>query len=215
VLCGLKQGDDLISTDGVAYGIERLRHEFPLQARIEAADPASRTAYAMVLQTWLENGAAPRPYIIPLFSLNKLLELDALVTTESGLGCYPFSAEKTGISVEYGTHRVNAMCAVDALAIPFLAQVPAIITATCGSCAAPLTIHLDAGGQGTRCEPDGVKVVYRKLAQQHVACSNDLCPGIVFVCADCATDMNEDCLSVADAAAVGQLFFGFQKKLIR
>ena len=124
VLCGLKQGDDLISTDGVAYGIERLRHEFPLQARIEAVDPASRTAYAMVLQAWLENGAAPKPHIIPLFSLNKLLELDALVTTESGLGCYPFSAEKTGISVEYGTHRVNAMCAIDALAIPFLAQRP-------------------------------------------------------------------------------------------
>jgi len=209
VLCGIaKRAKYLLSNTSITQGIERLRREFPLQARIEAADIATRAAYRIVLQAWLENGTAPQPHIIPPHSLNTLVERDALVVTESGLGCYPFSAVETGISVEYGSHRVNAMCAIDALTIPFLANTAAAIIATCSICDLPVTVHADASGQITRNVPAGVQVAYRKLSQEHVACCNDLCPGIVFVCAECA---DEDSMSIANAAAVGRLFFGFQK----
>lgn len=201
-------GKYLLSNTSITQGLERLRREFPLQARIEAAEIAARAAYRIVLQAWLENGAAPQPHIIPPHNLNTLVELDALVVTESGLGCYPFSAVETGISVEYGLHRVNTMCAIDALAIPLLANTAATITATCRVCDLPVTVHAAASGLITWNVPAGVQVAYRKLAQQHVACCNDLCPGIVFVCAECA---DEDSMSVANAAAVGRLFFGFQK----
>ncbi|WP_124703355.1 hypothetical protein [Sulfuriferula multivorans] len=99
----------MLSNTSITQELGRLRREFPLQARIEAAQIAARAAYRIVLQAWLDNGAAPQPHIIPLHCLNQLVELDALVVTESGLGCYPFSAVETGISVEYGSHRVNAI----------------------------------------------------------------------------------------------------------
>ncbi len=213
VLCGIaKRAKYLLSNTSITQGIERLRREFPLQARIEAAEIAARAAYRIVLQAWLENGAAPQPHIIPLHCLNQLVELDALAVTESGLGCYPFSAVETGISVEYGSHRVNAMCAIDALAIPFLANTAATIIAACSICDLPVTVHADASGQITRNVPAGVQVAYRKLSQEHVACCNDLCPGIVFVCAECAAAAGESGMSVADAAAVGRQFFGFQHR---
>lgn len=201
----------MVANNSVTRNLQRLRHEFPLQARIEAADSAARVAYGIVLQAWLENGAAPPPNIIPKRNLDSLLAMDALVISESGLGCYPFSAVKTGITVEYGTHRADAMCAIDALAIPFLAHAAATITSKCSACELCLTVHINASGQVTQTAPAGMRVAYRKLAQQHVACCSDLCPGIVFVCADCAADAGEDCMSVADAAVVGSLFFGFQQ----
>ena len=215
MLCGItKRAKYLLSNTNITQGLERLRREFPLQARIEAADIAARTAYRIVLQAWLENGTAPAPHIIPLHCLNKLVELDALVVTESGLGCYPFSAVETGITVEYGSHRVNAMCAIDALAIPFIANTAATIIATCSVCDLPVTVHADASGQITRNVPSGMQVAYRKLAQEHVACCNDLCPGIVFVCAECAGAAGERGMNVADAAAVGRQFFGFQHRRV-
>lgn len=203
----------MVANNSISRNIERLRHEFPLQARIEAADIAARAAYMIVLQAWLKNGTAPQPDIIPQRNLDTLLAMDALAISESGLGCYPFSAVETGITVEYGTHRVNAMCAIDALAIPFLAHAGATITSKCSACELCLTVHINAAGQVTQTVPAGTRVAYRKLAQQHVTCCSDLCPGIVFVCADCAADTGEDCMSVADAAAVGSLFFGFQQRL--
>jgi len=200
------------STKHINHGVAHLRREFPLQARIEATDPATRSAYAMVLQAWLHNGTAPKPHVIPLHSLNKLVELDALVESESGLGCYPFSAIETGIRVDYGVHQVHAMCAIDALAIPFLVNTAATIIATCSVCDLPVRVQTDAVGQITQVVPANVQVAYRKLAQEHVLCCNDLCPGIVFVCSACIAGDAEDSLSIDDAAEVGRQFFGFQCK---
>ncbi|MHB1333618.1 MAG: organomercurial lyase [Sulfuriferula sp.] len=200
------------STNHIIHSVARLRREFPLQARIEATDTVTRAAYAMVLQAWLQNGAAPRPHVIPRHSLDKLVGLDALVESESGLGCYPFSAVETGITVDYGVHRVHAMCAIDALAIPFLANTAATIIATCSVCDLPVRVQTDAVGQITQAVPAGVHVAYRKLAQEHVVCCTDLCPGIVFVCPACIGGDAEDSLSIDDAAEVGRQFFGFQRK---
>jgi len=49
------------STNRIIHSVERLRREFPLQVRIEAADPVTRAAYATVLQEWLTNGTEHKP----------------------------------------------------------------------------------------------------------------------------------------------------------
>ena len=82
-----------IITDNLA----RLRWEFPLEARIKAADADTHDAYATVLTEWLKNGIAPQPDIMTMYSLKKLVSPDAVVITKPGLGCYPFSAADTGI----------------------------------------------------------------------------------------------------------------------
>lgn len=202
----------MISRNNIFNNVKRLRREFPLQARIEAADAATCEAYATVFTAWLQNGVAPQPDVIPAVELEKLLAIDAVVMTDSGLGCYPFSASKTGIRVEYGSHAVYAMCAIDALAIPFLAGSAALIQTRCSSCDEPLAIRTDDTGQIREATLAGTQVAYRQLSAQHTACCNDLCPGITFVCASCAATApgQSDMMSLEEAAVVGRAFFHFQ-----
>jgi hypothetical protein len=205
----------VIATTQALENLHRLRMEFPLQARIEAANMVIRDAYAVVLLAWLRDGIAPQSDIIRLSLIDQLTALDAVVVTEAGLGCYPFSAVKTEIEVELGGHCVSAMCAIDALAIPFLARLPVIIRSTCRSCHTPLTIAMDASGAVTSVDPVGTCVEYRQLANEHVSCCSDLCPGIGFLCASCVemACSPEDIMSVEDAVVVGRDFFAFQTEL--
>jgi hypothetical protein len=198
------------SHNTIVSNIERLRRAFPLQARIESADAATCDAYAIVLTAWLQDGVAPQPDIIPKRSLESLASMDAVIITESGLGCYPFSADDTGITVAYGVHRVHAMCAIDALAIPFLVRSAATIRSRCRECGMLLTMGTDNVGIVTGADPAGIQVEYRKLAEQHSECCNDLCPGIAFLCASCAAGDGENRMTLEEAAAVGRLFFYFQ-----
>jgi hypothetical protein len=61
-----------------------------------------------VLLAWLQGGIAPQFDIIPQSLINQLAALDAVVVTDSGLGCYPFSAIKTEIEVEFGGQGATA-----------------------------------------------------------------------------------------------------------
>lgn len=200
--------------DPIGANLERLRSEFPLQARVESADAATREAYGTILKAWLQ-GMAPSADAIPQPSLRQLAALDAVVPTATGLACYPFTTANTGIGVEFGGHRVNAMCAIDALAIPFLARTPATIHARCAGCGATLRVRSDVSGLVEDSSPADVRVDYRQLAERHVACSQDLCPGIVFSCGPCVARGGSGVMTLDEAAAVGREFFRFQSALIR
>jgi hypothetical protein len=206
----------MIATSHALKNLHRLRIEFPLQARIETADRAIRDAYAVVLLAWLRGGIAPQIDIIPQSQVDQLVALDAVVVTDAGLGCYPFSAIKTEIEVEFGGHCVSAMCAIDALAIPFLARLPVIIRSRCHSCQTPLAIAMDTSGTITSVSPVGTCVEYRQLAKEHVNCCSDLCPGIGFLCTSCAETVcgSEDIMPLEDAVVVGRDFFDFQSRLL-
>ena len=104
----------------VLSALQRLRDKFPLQQRIESALPETRATYARVLRHWADHGKSPAfgTNSVPEPLLKELVAMDALVIDEYGIGCYPFSARGTGISVHYSDKIVHAMCAVDALAIP-------------------------------------------------------------------------------------------------
>ncbi|TCV82881.1 organomercurial lyase [Sulfurirhabdus autotrophica] len=205
----------MTSKNNIFKNVKRLRREFPLQERIEAADTATCEAYATVLLAWLQNGSAPQQDIIPAVELEKLLAIDAVVLTDAGLGCYPFSASKTGISVKYDAHTVYAMCAIDALAIPFLAASPATIHTHCSNCEEPIVVRTDETGQVKEEIPAGAQVEYRQISVQHSACCNDLCPGITFVCPTCVANahLKNDLMSLEEAAVVGRAFFHFQSCL--
>lgn len=205
----------MTSKNNIFKNVKRLRREFPLQERIETADTATCEAYATVLLAWLQNGSAPQQDIIPAVELGKLLAIDAIVLNGSSLGCYPFSASKTGIRVEYDARTVYAMCAIDAFAIPFLAGSSANIHTHCSSCEEPIMVRTDEAGQVKDASPAGTQVEYRQISVQHSACCNDLCPGITFVCPSCASNVHlkNDLMSLEDAAVIGRAFFHFQSCL--
>ena len=202
--------------NNIINDVKRLRREFPLQARVEAIDVATCDAYTSVLSAWIQDGVAPQPDIIPKMKFEKLLALDTIVMTNSGLGCYPFSAEKTGINVEFREHHVYAMSAIDAFAISFLTESEIIIQSRCSKCALPLTIKTDELGQIKEALPAGTQVEYRQVSTEHTACCNDLFPGITFICATCAAIAirQSDLISLEEASVVGRVFYYFQSCLI-
>lgn len=59
---------------------------------------------------------------------------------------YPFSNKPTSHRVEIGDRTVYALCAIDALGIPFMLDAPALIRSECFWCHAPVEVHVEDGG---------------------------------------------------------------------
>jgi Alkylmercury lyase len=202
----------------VLSALQRLRDKFPLQQRIEGAFPETRAAYARVLRHWADHGKSPAfgTNSVPEPLLKELVALDALVIDEYGIGCYPFSARGTGISVRYSDKTVHAMCAVDALAIPRLTQHASRITARCALCGYPLECAIEANGSLVRGDEESIRVIV--IRQPSVigtgACCDSLCPGVKFLCGHCAVPEGRVSLTLPQAAVLGNAFFGFQERLL-
>lgn len=199
----------------VLRAIEKLRAAFPLQTAVEAADPTLRTAYVNALSHWIRCGSPPPRDFLSEAATQALCALDALTVDEYGIGCYPFSAHDTGVYAHFAGHWVSAMCAIDALAISRLAQHDSRVTARCAVCRCHLTCAVAANGSVEGGNPDGVRVAWRSRSAAEGACYRILCPGIRFVCRHCAEHPGALGLSLPEAAAVGNSFFAFQRRLLR
>lgn len=197
--------------------LQTLRGEFPLQARIEDAPPAQREAYARILDRWIREAAPPGTGIAPLAQLEALSAMDAIVNDGQGIGCYPFSARKTGINVHFSGKRVQAMCAIDALAIPRMVGQASRITARCAVCRCRLACAVAASGsiEQENHNPDAARVVWGLDAGGGgQACCHSLCVGIRFICRHCTAPAGALILSLPQASAVGNAFFAFQVRLL-
>lgn len=198
----------------VLRAMQTLREVFPLQQAVEGANPALRATYARVLSHWAQQGTPPPRDLASNAAIQELVALDALVIDECGIGCYPFSARDTGIHVDFAGHRVAAMCAIDALAIPRLVRHTSRVMARCAVCRCHLEYVVAANGSLDGGNPQGVRVVWYADAVADGACCHIPCPGIRFVCRHCAELPGATGLSLPEAAAVGNGFFAFQRRLL-
>lgn len=197
--------------------LQTLRDEFSLQVRIEDAPPTQREAYARILGHWIREAAPPGTGIAPQALLDALSAMDAVVNDGHGIGCYPFSARKTGINVHFSGKCVQAMCAIDALAIPRMVGQVSRITARCAVCRCRLACAVAANGsiEEENHNPDAARVVWGPGAGGGgQACCHSLCAGIRFICRHCAAPAGALTLSLPLASAVGNSFFAFQLRLL-
>lgn len=200
----------------VTRALQKLGDEFPLQARIEVAQPTLQAAYAGILGHWVREAAPPATGIAPQAVLDALSAMDAIVSDEQGIGCYPFSARKTGIRVHFSDRSVHAMCAIDALAIPRMVRQASRITARCVVCRCHLACAVATNGsvEKEHQNPQAARFVWEPGAGGGQACCNSLCAGIGFVCRHCTTSPGALTFSLPQAAAVGNAFFAFQRRLL-
>ena len=94
---------------------------------------------------------------------------------------YPFSNEPTGHSVQLDSGpRVFAMCAIDALGMPFMLKRDAQIESACVECASPVRVQIQAATIRQH-SPAGLMVW---LADQPEGCvvATDICPALNFFC---------------------------------
>jgi Alkylmercury lyase len=197
----------------VLEALARLGARFPLEQRIHAAPPPMRAAYAQVLAQWLR-AIPPLAAAFDTGVLAALAKLDAVVMEEHGLGCYPFSSIDTGIRVTLPTGTVNAMCAIDALAIARLARVHTHIDAKCTSCAATIAFQVMENGGLDHDQAEMARVIWLHAGSAHTSCSQGLCRSIRFLCRTCPEPETGECFTLPQAAAIGNAFFRFQSALL-
>jgi hypothetical protein len=197
----------------VLEALARLRVAFPLEQRLRDAAPVVRATYAQVLAHWLR-AMPPSTCALNTDALSALVQLDAVVEDEYGLGCYPFSTHNTGIRVTLPNGSVHAMCAIDALAIARLARVHTEIDANCASCGSTVAIHVEENGGLDHEQAEAARVIWRHTGDAHTSASLGLCRQIRFLCNACPVPEVSEHFSLPQAAAIGNAFFGFQSALL-
>lgn len=197
----------------VLDGLARLRAAFPLEQRVLGATPAIRAAYAQLLGNWLR--AVPPPSTaIDAALLAQLVQLDAVVPEAHGLGCYPFSSVDTGIRVTLPGGTVNAMCAIDALAIARLARARTQIDSSCTACGTSVGFAIEENGGLDHDQAEAARVVWQRTSAAQASCSQGLCRQIRLLCRACPPPPTGECFTLPQAAAIGNAFFRFQSALL-
>lgn len=200
--------------NSVLAALARLRDVFPLEQRLATVDAEVRRGYAAILREWLR-GTVPQARDVPTAVLARLERIDAVVATEAGLGCYPFSARATGISVALPYATVAAMCAIDALAIARLAGARASVSGACVLCQGPIRCQVEDNG-GLDHDQTGVAcVVWLPAINPAASCSQGLCRALRFLCPDCHAPAGSERYTLPQATAIGNAFFAFQRPLLR
>ncbi len=151
-------------------------------------------------------------------TLDKLERLDLLRRDASGsrfTAAYPFSAEPTGHVVRFadGT-RVHAMCAVDALGIPFMLDRQANVTSRDGVSGEEITVDVDPTGALRPRPADAVVSIAGRAGAGTTA--ESCCVYMGFFTDEHSAqrfierhpDVTAEIVDIAHAAALGRAIFG-------
>jgi len=148
--------------------------------------------------------------------LTKLDAADLIVyepATASITAAYPFSGTPTGHGVEIGDRTLHALCAIDALGIPFMLDAPGLIRSECFWCHAPVRVHVEGGVVAAHCSASVVAWYPEKDSCGCTATSR--CVLINFFCTadhlaawrDASPGEQGTALSLDEAVEAGRMIF--------
>lgn len=157
-------------------------------------------------------------------ALSALHEAGALYLRDGAVvAAYPFSLVPTPHRVTIGDVTAYANCAVDALAVPPMADEPGRIASVCGSCGTAITVAM-RGGRLLRHEPAAPVVFY----PEKECCAPGpsvltRCPHIQFFCSrdhalrwqEAHPELRGDVLDLAAAAAFAREHFSVTIDAVR
>jgi hypothetical protein len=158
-------------------------------------DPTTRAVYQQFLRLFAQTGRPPTSEALasainlsdPAAINHHLHQLETIGSIYrhpvSGqiVSAYPFSAIPTAHRVTLGGNpAVYAMCAIDALGMPFMFDRDAVIHSSCQQCGKELTVHITNGTISTAI-PGEIVVVYAS-APADCCAATDQCPYINFFC---------------------------------
>jgi hypothetical protein len=188
--------------------------------RISGLHPLARRLYALILYRFSEGGPPQRDELrrlgVGADALYELVERDVVQLGSDGqiAAAYPFSAAPTRHQVRTEAGRAHwAMCAIDALGMPYLLHDAAEIRALEPGSDRTITIAIDPTAQTLRADPaDAAVVVARAGTGCAAACA---CPHInVFASVAAAeryvaaSDLDGAIVDIATATAAGRRTFG-------
>jgi mercuric reductase len=192
---------------GVLQVLEHLQQILPLKKRQQALPPPLRTVHRAILTSLATTGKVPRQAEIAAMLGSKQAAVHALsvlgkndlvilnspvrvdeqtkqpVTAEDAevLGAYPMTTENTPHKVVFGEHSVNAMCAVDALAIGPVFGVKTRIDSKCHVTGTPIRIQ-QQGAEIIEANPSQeIRVGIRWQPVNNTCAAHTLCTEMIFL----------------------------------
>lgn len=192
-------------------------------------DPVTRAVYQQFLRLFALTGQPPTvEALVTAAMLPDAATANHYLSQMEAVGClyrnpasgqitsaYPFSAVPTPHRVSLANDSdVYAMCAIDALGMPFMLNLDAIIHSSCQQCGKELTVHI-ANGTISTALPHDIVVLYA-TAPEDCCAATDQCPYINFFCGleDAHTwqarhlDLDSKVMNLAEALDAGRATFG-------
>ena len=188
--------------------------------RLADLTPAECSLYGFILRRFAQERPPSPPELASRGgtdgALRALVERDLVGLGDAGevAVAYPFSARPTRHHVRIHDGRSYwAMCAIDALGIPFLTHQGAVIEAREPATDRPISVELDLDATGLRSTPAEAVVV---AARSGSGCaSRCTCPHINLFASPAAAErylaqpeLHGAILTVTEAAAAGRRLFG-------
>jgi hypothetical protein len=188
--------------------------------RIAGLNPTTRRLYALILYRFTEGGPPKRDALSDLgfdaAALSELVDRDLVqLGADAEIAvAYPFSASPTRHRVFTEDGRAYwAMCAIDALGMPYLLHQAAEIRAQGPDSDRAVTVAIDPKTQAVRADPADAAVVVARVGDGCAACC--ACPYIILFDSTAAaerylvtSELGGTIFDIPGATAAGRRAFG-------
>ena len=170
--------------------VARLNRILPLTARHRALDDPLQRLHKAILQAYIELGRtlSRSEMALHVDNINEAVDIlkrnDLVVFDDDRepIGAYPFAMEKREHRVTVNNHAVHCMCALDALAVSPMFDMPTRITSCCHVTSTPVTIRQQGRKgleSGNACTANfGINW---SAASTTICCSDSLCTEMIFL----------------------------------
>jgi hypothetical protein len=176
--------------DKIDIALQRLNGVLPLKASQESCGAEVKALHQSMLRSFVTQGriltrAEMAQQVGDVEEAVRVLrERDMVTFSANGepLGAYPFTMSDREHKVRVNGYTVNAMCALDALAVAPMFGVDVQITSRCRVTGDPVTIHMSGGEIRNIDEVRHIRFgIAWGAAEQGASCSSSLCMEMIFL----------------------------------
>ncbi len=172
----------------VNTALQRLDAILPLQTGLQALSNEDAGLYCKLLNSYVEQGRTlTRDEVVGIvgnveLSLNNVVDSKLIVLDEEGnpAGAYPFTSQEREHKVKINGIIAHCMCALDALAVSPMFDLPTVIDSECRVTGA--TIHIEQDGTAfTAGSLDAWFGINWGAAADDLVCAESLCLEMMFL----------------------------------
>ena len=210
-------------SEKVERATKRLNEILPLKEGLQKSNPQMKSLYHKILMSFVSTGNIlskyeMKKYINDVESAIQIFDDNEMViVSDSGdlIGAYPFTMEDRENKVRVNGFEVNAMCAVDALAVSQMYDLTTQIYSRCRITDAP--IYLEQADTKIINLDEHVDIqicIAWESTQTNLKCANSLCREIFFVDSKKTADIwqkgeprNREIFTLDEAVELARKFF--------
>ena len=167
----------------IQKALQKLQTILPIEENLEKLNHQQRQFYYYILDSFANNTADFQNFSqAKKEDLKTLSQYDMVILDAEGLPCgiYPMTKENRGFNVLLNSQNINAMCALDSLAISLMFQQKVIINAHCVVSKQPIQIKQNKTQIDTQDDLIFFGIDWQKQCSSS-SCASSLCQAMIFL----------------------------------